>query len=138
MASYGSQPYPSNPTFDPRYATPPTTDVGQLMAEMAELFPKLTPEYQAQAREAHQHVLQLQRQGMTNEAASLLEHMRNQMREMVQTGLTPGRIPAVPESPTPTSEEGGSNDMPYGGGDFAASPVRESGRSGRSRRNKVV
>ncbi|KAF4684770.1 hypothetical protein FOZ60_007327 [Perkinsus olseni] len=74
---------------------------------------------------------------MTNEAASLLEHMRNQMREMVQTGLTPGRIPAVPESPTPTSEEGGSHDMPYGGGDFGPSPVRESGRSGRSRRNKM-
>ncbi|KAF4734890.1 hypothetical protein FOZ63_019289 [Perkinsus olseni] len=137
MASYGSQPYPSNTAVDPRYATPPTTDVGQLMAEMAELFPKLTPEYQAQAREAHQHVLQLQRQGMTNEAASLLEHMRNQMREMIQTGLTPGRIPAVPESPTPTIEGGGSNDMPPGGGDFGPSPVRESGRSGRSRRNKL-
>ncbi|EER02440.1 merozoite surface protein 3g, putative [Perkinsus marinus ATCC 50983] len=95
MASYGSS-YPS-PNVDFSYSTAPSLDTRQIMADMAEFYPKLTPEYQAQAREAHEHVLQLQRQGMTNEALSLLEHMRNQMREMVRTGLTPGHIPVSRE-----------------------------------------
>ncbi|KAF4648424.1 hypothetical protein FOL47_003225 [Perkinsus chesapeaki] len=144
MASYGSQPY-SMSTYAPQQQQ---ADVGQLMSDMTELFPKLTPEYQSQAREAHQHVLQLQRQGMTNEAISLLEHMRNQMRQMVETGLTPGRVPAVPESPIPSSEEGGGEERMDDSPAPAAvasrtsvgadpSPVHQPRRSARSRRTNL-
>ncbi|EER11196.1 hypothetical protein Pmar_PMAR029208, partial [Perkinsus marinus ATCC 50983] len=68
---------------------------------------------------------------MNNEAVSLLEHMRNQMREMVQTGLTPGRIPAVPESPSRSPHK---NSPPNVSG-FDQSSVRDNRRS---RKTKVL
>mmetsp|Transcript_10552 Transcript_10552/g.10454 ORF Transcript_10552/g.10454 Transcript_10552/m.10454 type:complete len:153 (+) Transcript_10552:50-508(+) len=68
---------------------------------------------------------------MNNEAVSLLEHMRNQMREMVQTGLTPGRIPAVPESPSRSSGEdsGPHKNSPPNVSGFDQSSVRDNRRS---------
>ena len=60
------------------------SDVKPLMNEMAEMFPKLPAEYQEQARQAHSHVQSLIRDGLSDQAVSLLRHMRDLMKDLIK------------------------------------------------------
>ena len=54
-----------------------------LMSEMASLFPKLPPQFQDQARQAHAHVQYLLRSDAPDQAFGLLGHMRDVMKTLI-------------------------------------------------------
>lgn len=54
-----------------------------LSAEMAALFPKLPPQFQEQARQAHAHVQALIQSNQKDQALSLLRHMRDVMKTLI-------------------------------------------------------
>lgn len=88
------------------------------MNEMAELFPRLPQKYQEQAREAHSHVQVLMREGETDQAVSLMTHMRDIMKSLLVYDQPPpppapplpfvsssDMSPAIPPLPAGTSPE---------------------------------
>ena len=94
------------------------------MNEMAELFPKLPVKFQEQARQAHSHVQLLIREGHTDQATSLMTHMRDIMQSLVAdvhdipvteevappplpftSGPSPEAAPAIPPLPPSSSPE---------------------------------
>ena len=80
-----------------------------LMNEMAEMFPKLSQNYQEQARQAQSHVQFLMREGYNDQAMSLMTHMRDLMRALTDGVAEPVKTEAQMDAevppPLPFSDE---------------------------------